>query len=92
LPNSVSVRIITFQLGKAASSVGANYRAFCRGRSFKEKYAKICIVVEEADEVEFWLLNLQALNFGDKEELVSLLNESLELIKVTSKLKSSLRQ
>ena len=59
LQSSQLVRIIIYQLGKSASSVGANFRAFTRGRSKKELYAKICIVVEEADETEFWLLNLK---------------------------------
>ena len=41
LPNENSTRIISYQLGRAASSVGANFRAFCRGRSQKEKYYEI---------------------------------------------------
>ena len=46
LPSGNSTRIISYQLGKSATSVGANYRAFCRGRSKNEKFSKICIVVE----------------------------------------------
>jgi len=53
LPLTAVTRTIIFQLGKSVTSVGANYRAFCRGRSKKELYAKICIVVEEADETVF---------------------------------------
>ncbi|MEM1325283.1 MAG: four helix bundle protein [Bacteroidota bacterium] len=63
LPNSNSKRIIAYQLGKSASSVGANFRAFCRSRSKNEKFAKICIVVEEADETEYWLPILAKLEF-----------------------------
>ena len=47
--------VITYQLVKSATSVGANYRSACRGRSDKEFFSKICIVVEEADESIFWL-------------------------------------
>lgn len=90
IPISPATRVISFQLGKCASSVGANFRAFCRGRSYREMYAKICIVVEEVDEVEFWLLNLKALNLGNNEEIAWLLEETLELIKITAKIKSSL--
>jgi len=46
--------VITYQLVKSATSVGANYRAACRGRSKAEFYSKMCIVVEEADETEYW--------------------------------------
>jgi four helix bundle protein len=55
LPNSRSGRIIGGQLGRAGTSVGANYRAACRARSKKEFVAKIGIVEEESDECEYWL-------------------------------------
>jgi len=55
LPNTVAGRTIASQLMRAASSVGANYRAACRGRSKAEFIAKISIVVEESDESCFWL-------------------------------------
>jgi len=45
-----SSKIIGRQLMRSVSSVGANFRAVCIARPQKEKYAKMCIVVEEADE------------------------------------------
>ena len=48
-------RIIIRQLLRSSTSVAANYRAACRGRSNAEFYSKICIVLEEADETLFWL-------------------------------------
>jgi four helix bundle protein len=48
-------RRIGRQLFDAASSVAANYRSACRARSKAEFIAKLGIVVEEADESEFWL-------------------------------------
>ena len=90
VPFNTATRIMSYQLGKAATSVGANFRAFCRGRSKNEKYAKICIVVEEADESGYWLELFDATGFGDKAEINWLLNEALEILKVTAKIKSSL--
>ena len=55
LPNTVSGRAIANQLVRDGTSVGANYRAACRGRSKTEFVAKLGIVVEEADECEYWL-------------------------------------
>jgi four helix bundle protein len=49
-PNRRSGNIIGNQLGRSASSVAANYRAACRGRSHAEFLAKIGIVEEEADD------------------------------------------
>lgn len=55
LPNTISGRAIANQLVRAGTSVGANYRASCRGRSKVEFIAKLGTVVEEADECCFWL-------------------------------------
>ncbi len=90
IPFNTATKIISFQLGKSATSVGANFRAFCRGRSKNEKYSKICIVVEEADEAIYWLDLFDATGYGDKAELNWLSNEALEILKVTAKIKSSL--
>ena len=90
MPYNQATRTLCHQLCKSATSVGANFRAFCRGRSKNEKFAKICIVVEEADEIMYWLDLFDAAGYGDKHEISWLANESLEILKVTSKIKSSL--
>ena len=43
------------QLMDSLSSMAANYRAACRGRSRAEFIAKLGTVVEESDETVFWL-------------------------------------
>ncbi len=55
LPQNAVARAIGNQLVRSGTSVGANYRAACRGRSKAEFSAKLGIVVEEADESCFWL-------------------------------------
>ena len=47
--------VLKKQLVRCSTSVTANFRAVCRARSEREKYAKLCIVVEEADETLLWL-------------------------------------
>lgn len=90
VPFNTATKIMTYQLGKSAASVGANFRAFCRGRSKAEKFSKICIVVEEIDECEYWLELMEEINYGDKTEIEHLLKETLEILKVTQKIKSGL--
>ncbi|MBC7722297.1 MAG: four helix bundle protein [Pedobacter sp.] len=46
---------IAKQLIRSAGSVGANYRAACRGKSKADFVYKIEIVLEEADESLYWL-------------------------------------
>ena len=55
LPDSDKARVLGKQLLRCATSVGANYRAACRGRSTAEFVAKLGIVLEEADEVAYWI-------------------------------------
>lgn len=55
LPHSVSGRAIANRLVRAGTSVGANYRSVCRGRSKAEYCSKLWTVVEESDECCFWL-------------------------------------
>ena len=82
--------VVTYQLVKSATSTGANYRAACRARSKSEFFSKICIVVEEADESEYWLEIIDEANLcNDREELLRLAKESKEITKIMSKAKSS---
>jgi len=55
LPSTTSGRAVAGQLVRAGTSVAANYRAACRGRSKAEFIAKLGVVEEEADESAFWL-------------------------------------
>jgi TIGR02436 family protein len=55
LPNTTAGRTISNQLARSGTSVPANYRAACRGRSKAEFISKLGVVEEEADESAFWL-------------------------------------
>ena len=82
--------VVTYQLVKAATSVGANYRSACRGRSDAEFFSKLCIVVEEADESVFWLEVIEDSNLSnDPVELKRLLDEGAEILKITTKSKDT---
>ena len=54
LPKTIEGRAIGNQLIRSGTSIGANYRAACKGRSKKEFIAKLGIVEEEADEHQFF--------------------------------------
>ncbi len=82
--------VITYQLVKSATSTGANYRASCRGRSQPEFFSKMCIVVEEIDESNFWLEVIENADLSnDKKELKRLLDESVEILKIMTKAKDT---
>jgi len=55
LPRNYVTDVLAKQLLRAATSVGANYRAACRGKSNADVIAKLSIVEEEVDETLYWL-------------------------------------
>jgi four helix bundle protein len=85
LPNTVTGRAIGGQLVKAGTSVGANYRAACRGRSKAEFNSKLHIVLEEADESAFWLEIIIDAELLSKKMVQPLLNEANELTAIFSR-------
>src|ERR1700690_3788408 len=74
LPRTDEARILGKQLLRSSTSIGANYRAACRGRSRAEFIAKLGIVLEEADETVFWLELLQEGDVFSPEKLCSLVD------------------
>jgi four helix bundle protein len=90
LKESKATPVITYQLIKSSTSTGVNYRAACRARSKSEFFSKICIVVEEADESEYWLEIIKEANLSNnKEELSRLTKEANEITKITAKAKNT---
>ena len=55
LPKTPEGRVVGNQLIRSGTSVGANYRAACRGKSKADFISKLGIVEEEADESCYWL-------------------------------------
>ena len=82
LPRSPEAQVLGKQLLRAGTSVGANYRAAGRARSRAEFVAKIGIVVEEADEVVFWLECLTESGIVRPELLSDLLEEANQLVAI----------
>ncbi len=72
-------QVLGKQLLRAATSVGANYRAACRARSRADFVSKITIVEEEADECIYWLELLSDSGRLNSRVGVELLQEAHEL-------------
>jgi four helix bundle protein len=83
LPKNLASEIIGRQLLRVATSVGANYRAACRGRSTADLINKLGIVEEEADECMYWMELLIAAEIVQQKRLESLLSETNEIVAIT---------
>jgi four helix bundle protein len=79
LPHTPDSQVVGKQLLRCGTSVAANYRAACRGRSRAEWIAKIGLVVEEADETVFWLEMLSDCGIVASQRCEDILKEAREL-------------
>jgi four helix bundle protein len=91
LPNNTPGRAIGNQLIRSGTSVAANYRAACRGRSKAEFIAKLGTVEEEADESCLWLELIIESNLMDEKLVVNLLKEAHEITAIMAASKMSAR-
>jgi four helix bundle protein len=82
LPNNREGRLIGDQMFRSGTSVAANYRAACRGRSKAEFVSKLAIVEEEADETMFWLEVINEMGIYEAPVVEDLIKESDEIIAI----------
>jgi four helix bundle protein len=90
LPKNKVTDVMGYQLLKAGTSVGANYREANRAVSRNDFIAKTCaehrrsigIVEKEAAETEYWLALFDESDIGDEAERRWLLGESGELLAI----------
>ena len=78
LPYDISVKVIAQQLGKSASSIGANYHESNRSESRGDFIHKISISLKEANESMYWFKVMGGL-FENHEEMRRLAQETYEL-------------
>ncbi len=82
LPRGRIGDVVGFQLLKAGTSVGANYREANRAESKNDFIHKIAIVEKEASESHYWLELIHESNLGELTERLWLLNEAGELLAI----------
>lgn len=70
------------QLIRSADSVGANYRAACRGKSKADFIYKIEVVLEEADESLYWLEVSKDAELIKSASIDELIKEANELVSI----------
>lgn len=83
LPKNQVSEIIGKQLLRSATSVGANYRAACRGKSAADVLNKLAIVEEEADETMYWIELLIESEIISEVKLSGLMSETNEIVAMT---------
>ena len=84
--------VLSKQLIRSGTSIGANVEEAIGGQSKKDFIAKISIAYKEARETKYWLRLLEATNILDEREAKELLNDTEELCKILSSILVSSKQ
>jgi four helix bundle protein len=83
LPKNRTADVLGRQLIRSGTSIGANYRAACRGKCTADVIAKLRIVEEEADESAYWMELLIESGLVSEGRLSELMQETNEIIAMT---------
>mgnify|MGYP000153284973 CR=1 FL=1 len=82
LPNNLEAKVIKYQMTKAGTSVGANYREANRARSKADFKNKIKICESEASETAYWLEIIIELKWIKDDIIQPIFSESNELLAI----------
>ena len=82
LPQTPEGNVVRYQLTKAGTSVGANYREANRARSKADFRSKIKICESEASETQYWLEIIIEVDWLTWEEVKAEYNECSELLAI----------
>ncbi|MCL2144177.1 MAG: four helix bundle protein [Endomicrobia bacterium] len=84
--------ILSKQLLRSGTSVGANIEEAIGGQSSKDFYAKIAIAYKEARETKYWIKLLYATEYLAKQQSERFLSEANEICKILSKIQITMKK
>ena len=91
LPVIPEGKVVKYQLAKAGTSIGANYREANRSRSKADFSNKIKICESEASETSYWLEIIDELGWINSEVIKATLTESNELLAIFTSISKNLK-
>ena len=74
--------ILSKQLLRSGTSIGANAKEGSRAQSKADFYSKMSIALKEASESEYWIELMEATDYLSKAESQSLLKDCREIIRI----------
>ena len=83
--------MLSKQLLRSGTSIGANIEEAIGGQSRKDFFAKLAISYKEARETHYWLRLLRDTDFLTFEQSVSLLADTEELLKIIGSIQKTIR-
>jgi four helix bundle protein len=83
--------VLSKQLLRSGTSIGANIEESIGGQSDKDFIFKVSIAYKEARETIYWLKLLQATDYLSEQETISLLNDAEEIEKILGKIQITMK-
>ena len=83
--------VLSRQLLRAGTSIGANIEEAIGGQSRKDFFAKLTIAYKEARETKYWIRLLTDTNYLDKETSRILLQDIEELLRIIGSIQKTIR-
>jgi len=83
--------ILSKQLLRSGTSIGANVEEAIGGQSRKDFFAKLTIAYKEARETHYWIRLLTDTSYISKEQSQSLLSDIEEILKIIGSIQKSIR-
>lgn len=74
--------VLSKQILRSGTSIGANVKEAIRGQSKPDFYAKMNIALKEASETEYWLELLHESGYIEEQAFQSIYDDCQELIKI----------
>lgn len=84
--------VLSKQLLRSGTSIGANIEEAIGGQSDKDFYAKLTIAYKEARETHYWLRLLTDTNYLTTNESNSLLKDTEELLKIIGSIQKTMKR
>jgi len=84
--------ILSSQLLRSGTSIGANMEEANGAQSRKDFFAKISIAYKEARETHYWLRLLRDTNLVDKKVAEELIIKTEELLKIIGSIQKSVKE
>ncbi len=91
LPLSAETELISKELLRTSSFMGAYYRAACRCKSYPDMITKLSLVEQEGDRCLYWLELLIESELIPAQKLDNLMTELNDIVTVTSNYIKTLR-
>ena len=87
LTNNKREFVLSKQILRSGTSIGANIEEAIGGQSRKDFFSKICIAYKEARETSYWLNILRNGNYLSDSEFKSIFNDCEEICRILGKIK-----